>query len=290
MNETRGDSFNPILESKAMNRAALLAPFVVALAGCWRSSWKHGLDERQANEVAAVLESAGIAAEKVAEDNNANAYKIVVGRAEAGRAFSLLEAHDLPRRSLRGLSDTFAGGTLLPSPVEDRARYAAALAVELERSLEEIPGVVSARVHLALPPRSRSSVRARTRARPRRSSSRPSTRCALADSDIKRLVAGAVHGLDVSDVGVRHRRGQRRRRRRAARSRRPAPRRPRVAHADRGAGDVGARRHPPALARPGLRVAAPRPAAPPRPRPRALVNARALTRRTRTDSSTRSAG
>jgi type III secretion protein J len=121
-----------------------------ALSGCG-VELEHGLDERQANEVTAVLESSGIAADKIAEDNNANAYKIVVPRAEAGRAFSLLESRDLPRRAMRGLSDTFAGGTLLPSPVEDRARYAAALAVELERSLEEIPGVVSARVHLALP-------------------------------------------------------------------------------------------------------------------------------------------
>ena len=96
--------------------------------------------------------SAGISADKTPEDGQANAYKIVVARAEAGRAFALLEAHDLPKRSWRGLSDTFSGGTLLPSPTEDRARYGAALAAELERSLEEIPGVVSARVHLALPP------------------------------------------------------------------------------------------------------------------------------------------
>ena len=65
-------------------------------------------------------------ADKVAEDGQANAYKIVVTRAESGRAFSLLESRDLPRRALRGLSDTFTGGTLLPSPVEDRARYGAA--------------------------------------------------------------------------------------------------------------------------------------------------------------------
>src|SRR5262245_31877616 len=113
---------------------------------------EHGLDERQANEVVAVLESAGIGADKVQEDGQANAYKIVVPHGESARAFALLESRDLPKRALRGLGDTFAGGTLLPSPVEDRARYAAALAGELERSLEEIPGVVSARVHLALPP------------------------------------------------------------------------------------------------------------------------------------------
>ncbi len=182
-----------------MKAVAILA--LGALAGCG-VELEHGLDERQANEIAAVLESAGIGADKVPEEGQGNAYKIVVARGEAGRAFSLLEAHDLPRRALRGLSDTFAGGTLLPSPVEDRARYAAALAAELERSLEDIPGVVAARVHLALPPdeplvgdvahaRPTASVLLKTQHTP-----------AASDADVKRLVAGAVHGLATADVNV----------------------------------------------------------------------------------------
>src|SRR4029077_15575626 len=123
---------------------------LLSVAGCG-VELEHDLDERQANEVASVLESAGISADKVAEDNKTSAYKIVVPRAESGRPSALCEARALPRRSLRGLSDTFAGGTLLPSPVEDRARYAAALAAELARSLAEVTGVVAARVPLALP-------------------------------------------------------------------------------------------------------------------------------------------
>jgi len=173
----------------------------LALTGCG-VELEHNLDERQANEVASVLESSGIAADKAVEDGNANAYKIVVARSEAGRAFSLLEARDLPKRSLRGLSDTFAGGTLLPSPVEDRARYGAALAAELERSLEEIPGVVSARVHLALPPEE-PLVGDAAHARPTASVLlKTSQKLALADADIRRLVAGAVTGLQSADVGV----------------------------------------------------------------------------------------
>jgi type III secretion protein J len=175
-----------------------------AAAGCG-VELEHGLDERQANEVASVLESAGIAADKVAEDGQANAYKIVVARAESGRAFSLLESRDLPRRALRGLSDTFSGGTLLPSPVEDRARYGAALAVELERSLEEIPGVVSARVHLALPP-DESLVGDAAHTRPTASvlikTAHAQAGPSIGDNDVKRLVAGAVHGLSAADVGV----------------------------------------------------------------------------------------
>src|SRR3954470_1345526 len=159
---------------------------LLSVAGCG-VELEHNLDERQANEVASVLESAGIAADKIVEDGNANAYKIVVARGEAGRAFSLLESRDLPKRSLRGLSDTFAGGTLLPSPVEDRARYGAALAAELERSLEEIPGVVSARVHLALPPEE-PLVGDAAHARPTASVLlKTSQKLVLADADIRRL-------------------------------------------------------------------------------------------------------
>ena len=181
-------------------RAALVAAVAVGGAGCG-VELEHGLDEHQANEIAAVLDSAGISAEKVAEDNGANAYEIVVPRAESGRAFALLESRDLPRRALRGLSDTFSGGTLLPSPVEDRARYAAALAVELERSLEEIPGVVSARVHLALPAEE-PLVGDAPHARPTASVLLKTQRAlALSDGDVKRLVAGAVQDLAPADVG-----------------------------------------------------------------------------------------
>ena len=187
--------------NRARNLRLAAVAATLALAGCG-VELEHGLDEHQANEVAAVLESAGISADKVAEDNNANAYKIVVGRAEAGRAFSLLEARDLPRRAMRGLSDTFSGGTLLPSPVEDRARYAAALAAELERSLEEIPGVVSARVHLALPAEE-PLVGDAAHARPTASVLLKTQHAlSLGDADIKKLVSGAVHDLSPADVGV----------------------------------------------------------------------------------------
>lgn len=182
-----------------MKAARLL--LVLLVSGCG-VELEHGLDERQANEVESVLEAAGISADKVAEEGHEGAYTIVVPRSAAGRAFALLESRDLPRHSLRGLSDTFAHGALLPSPVEDRARYEAALAAELERSLEEVPGVLSARVHLALPPEEPlvgEEAHARATASVLLKTDKP---LGLRDADIKRLVAGAVNGLQPADVGV----------------------------------------------------------------------------------------
>jgi type III secretion protein J len=182
-------------------RACSLALVLSLGAGCG-VELEHGLDERQANEVATVLDSAGVAADKEPEDGQANAYKIVVPRAEAGRAFALLEARDLPRRGQRGLAETFAAAGLLPSAVEERARYAAALAAELERSLQGVPGVMSARVHLALPPEE-PLVGDAAHARPTASVLIKSDRAlALADSDVRKLVAGAVSGLAAADVSV----------------------------------------------------------------------------------------
>jgi type III secretion protein J len=101
----------------------------------------------------------------------------------------------------------------MPSAVEERARYAAALAADLERSLQGVPGVISARVHLALPPEE-PLVGAAAHARPTASvllkNARPTASVllksdrapALADADVKRLVAGAVNGLAPADVSV----------------------------------------------------------------------------------------
>lgn len=181
-------------------KAACSAILCLALAGCG-VELEHGLDERQANEIAAVLENAGISADKQPEAGQANVYQIVVPRGETGRAFALLEARDLPRRRPRGLGDSFGKDSLLPSPTEERARYGAALAAELEHSLEGVPGVISARVHLALPA-DESLVGDVAHARPTAAVLLKGARGAISDAEVKRLVAGAVPSLQAADVSV----------------------------------------------------------------------------------------
>jgi type III secretion protein J len=169
------------------------------LAGCG-IELEHGLDERQANQVASLLESQGIAADKTPEESGS--YKITVARANSARAFSLLEAHDLPKRGEKGLAETFSAGGLLPSAVEERARLGAALSAELEHTLEGLPGVTSARVHLALPevdPLVGEGARPRPTASVLLKTTQP---LPVADGELRRLVAGAVNGLQPADVGV----------------------------------------------------------------------------------------
>jgi type III secretion protein J len=184
-----------------VSRYSMIAAALLCGAGC-SLELEHGLDERQANQVATLLESAGIAADKSIEDGAGNTFKITVPRADAPRAFALIESHDLPRRGQKGLAETFSGGGILPSAVEERARLGAALSAELEHTLEGLPGVTAARVHLALPEVDALSGEG---ARPRPTASvllKSTTPLPIADSDVKKLVAGAVNGLQAADVSV----------------------------------------------------------------------------------------
>ncbi len=176
---------------------AALGLFLVA-AGCG-VELEHGLDERQANQIAALLEENGLEAEKL-RDEGTDGYKLVVPRTELGRAFKLLEANDLPRRGRRGLTETLADRGLLPSLGEEQARLEVARGVELEHTLEHIPGVISARVHLALPDPGRldgahTPARASVLLRTDRELCVPEPR-------LRALVAGAVAGLDEAAVSV----------------------------------------------------------------------------------------
>jgi type III secretion protein J len=168
------------------------------MAGC-TVELEHGLDERQANQIAALLDSNGLSADKQRDDGS-DGWKIVVAKTEMARAYRLLEANDLPRRDRRGMSEVLSEKSLLPSQSEEQARMELARSVELERTLEHVPGVMSARVHLALPragvldegrATGRASVLLRTQGTP-----------SITDDGVKALVAGSIVGVTAQDVAV----------------------------------------------------------------------------------------
>jgi type III secretion protein J len=184
---------------------ALGAAFLVG--GC-STNILHGVDERSANEATAALERAGIGAEKLAEDGSVGSaggsYTVRVARGDGTRAVDLLRALGLPHERRRGFSETYGQPSLIPTPSEERARYLDALAGEIERTLEAVDGVVSARVHLVLEendplgpegrPRNAARAAVLLKARP--------GRAPLAEGEVQKLVAGSVAGLDPAAVSV----------------------------------------------------------------------------------------
>jgi type III secretion protein J len=195
-----------------------------AAHGAWRWSWLslaalaltaaacstnllHGLDERAANESIGALEHAGIGTEKVAEEGGGGGgatFTVRVARAEAARALELLRSLGLPRDRRHGFAEVYGQPSLIPTASEERARYLDALGGEIERTLETADGVVSARVHLVLEendplaadPHPRTAARAAVLIKAR------GGRAPLPESDVQRLVAGSVPGLDPAAVAV----------------------------------------------------------------------------------------
>jgi len=186
--------------------AVLLGAAVAALPAC-SSNVLHGVDERAANEATAALERAGIGAEKLLDDATpagGAGYTVRVARGDGARAVDLLHALGLPRERRRGFSETYGQPSLIPTPSEERARYLDALAGEIERTLEAVDGVVSARVHLVLEESDPLNAEPKPRVPARAAvllKARPGA-APLREADVQKLVAGSVAGLEPGAVAV----------------------------------------------------------------------------------------
>ena len=113
----------------------------------------------------------------------------------------MLEQLRLPEHAAPGFEQLYAEGGMWTTPDQERARYGAAVAGELSRSIERMPGVVDARVHLSLP--GRPTALDAPSAQPRASVLVRHARAAPPDERaIRALVAGAVEGLSQERVVV----------------------------------------------------------------------------------------
>ena len=177
----------------------------LALVACGKEEILHGLEESQANQVLVALDEGGLQATKQREEGSEGAWRVEVRAPESARAQQILAEQELPRRRQPGFGEVFEKGSIAPTPVEERALYQHALSGELARSLEAIDGVLTARVHLTLPPAD--SLRLEPAPPPRAAVLVKARAGARAHLDpltpgIQSLVAGAVTGLDPGAVSV----------------------------------------------------------------------------------------
>lgn len=160
------------------------------------------LDDEQANRVVVALDHASVDATKEADPSAEGKWRVNVTRDDVPRALTVMRDEELPRVASPGVLDAVGKGSLVPSEAAEHAQLVAGLAGDLQRSLEQIDGVLRARVHLNVPPPS--PLRDTTPARSSASvllEHRGSTPPLSADS-VQRLVAGGVSGLLPADVSV----------------------------------------------------------------------------------------
>ncbi len=179
--------------------ALVLLPLLLTLAGC-KADLYTKVQEREANEMLGLLLSKGVDAIRVVGKDGTST--IQVEEKQLAYSIELLNDQGLPRQPFKSLGEVFKGAGLVASPVEERARYVYALSEELSRTINDIDGVLSARVHVVLPKNdllrqdatpSSASVFIRHASNAKLSALLP---------QIKMLVANSIEGLSYDKVAV----------------------------------------------------------------------------------------
>lgn len=163
----------------------------------------NNLSDHESNRVMVALNQAGVAAQKEPDPNADGKWRVTVERDDAAAAVGVLSDDNLPPPSAPGVLQALGKGSIVPSRTAEHAKLIAGTQGDLERSLLAIDGVLSARVHLAVPtenpfgedekpqpPTASVLVRHRGATPP------------ISAADVARLVAGAVPGLDPAHVSV----------------------------------------------------------------------------------------
>ncbi|KYK44253.1 EscJ/YscJ/HrcJ family type III secretion inner membrane ring protein [Bradyrhizobium liaoningense] len=180
-------------------RMCLALTLVLPLIGC-KADLYTKIQEREANEMLALLLGKGVDAVRVVTKDGTST--IQVDEKQLAYSIDLLNVEGLPRQSFKSLGEVFKGSGLVASPIEERARYVYALSEELSRTISDIDGVLSARVHVVLPKNdllrqdatpSSASVFIRHGSNAKLSALLP---------QIKMLVANSIEGLSYDKVAV----------------------------------------------------------------------------------------
>lgn len=174
------------------------------LVGCANDTLYSELDEQQANELMAALLGSDIPARKSVSPSK-KGWEVQVARSDFPYAMQVLKSRGLPRASYQSLGEVFKKEGFASSATEEKARYLHGLSQELSRTLSLMPGVVQARVHIALPDRDPlGEASAAASSATVFIFERPDSHLRERETDIKVAVKDAIEGLnDVNKVTVK---------------------------------------------------------------------------------------
>ena len=199
---TKGNSVSAALLRSSLPRwvqRALVLLVALLLTAC-EAELYNNLDQRQANEMVGTLQQRGIPAQRVAVKGGQ--YTVVVDKGRFAESIAILKEAGLPKQEFQNMGQVFKKDGLVSSPMQERAQMIFALSQELSRTVSEIDGVLSARVHLVLPendPLRQQLVPSSASVFIRHRSSMPVGNLV---PQVKMLVANGVAGLSYDKVSV----------------------------------------------------------------------------------------
>lgn len=129
-------------------RLAACMLFLLSLAGCNTELFSN-LEEREANEMLAVLAANGIPAQK--SFTKKTNFVLTVDESQMAEAIQTLKRLGYPKDDYADMGQVFQKDGLISSPLEERARYVYAVSQDLSDTLSRVDGVIDAKVHVVLP-------------------------------------------------------------------------------------------------------------------------------------------
>lgn len=197
---------------KLLNKFSLLF-LIVFLCGCQKQQTViTGLDEREANMIVVFLYSKGISAVKTAMpssgvgggESTGPKFNIDVNSADSVKAMAFLNQNGLPRKQGTTLLDLFSNTGLMSSDKQETIRYQAGLEQQITNTIMMIDGVIDATVQISFPPQDLGGatpppITASIYVKHQGVIDDPNSHL---ETKIKRLISGAVTGLDVNNVTV----------------------------------------------------------------------------------------
>lgn len=185
--------------AEAFRRRILSVLVLLSLSACGYDTLYSDLDEQQSNEMLALLMDNGISSRKIRGED---AWQLEIKRDDLPLAMDVLRSHGYPRDRYETLGQVFRKEGFVSSPLEERARLLHGLSQELSQTLTEIDGVVTARVHLAIPEQNALSDTRNPSSASVFIKHHANADVALKTAAIKALVVNSVEGLPYENVTV----------------------------------------------------------------------------------------
>lgn len=171
----------------------------LCLAGCGVELYSN-LSEQDANEMIVELARGGIRGSKESPDGKS--WSVKVSEGDMSRALERLKAAALPREKTSRMGELFQKNHLISTPYEERVRYVYAVSEELSRTLSQIDGVVTARVHVVIPDNDPLATRVQPSSASVFIKHRANVDLQYLAPSIKNLVVKSIEGLTFENVSV----------------------------------------------------------------------------------------
>ena len=188
-----------MIDRRTPSRALAAALLCTALAGCKVGVYSN-LDEQEANKMMAALTAQAVVASK--ERVGDSGWQLQVEEGDLPRALDVLRDAGLPNDRFVSMGDMFQKQGLVSTPAEERMRYIYALSQELSRTLNQIDGVVAARVHVVVPANDPLSEKVRPSSAAVFIKHQPDVDLRLLAPMVKDLVAHSIEGLAHEQVSL----------------------------------------------------------------------------------------